>query len=64
MQNRATPDKGKTKKKADDQRKIEGEKETKIAIVKKLHENNMTIEQIAQIVELEEDEINKILNEN
>ena len=41
-----------------------GEKETKIAIVKKLHENNMTIEQIAQIVELEEDEINRILNEN
>ena len=44
--------------------KEEGEKETKIAIVKKLHENNMTIEQIAQIVELEEDEINRILNEN
>ena len=44
--------------------KIEGEKETKIAIVKKLHENNMTIEQIAQIVELEEGEINRILNEN
>lgn len=41
----------------------EGEKNTKIEIVKKLYKNNMTISQIAEIVDLEEYEIKKILNE-
>ena len=40
----------------------EGKKETKKEVIKKLYEMNMTIEQIAKAVELEETEIKKILN--
>lgn len=40
----------------------EGKKKTKKEVIKKLYEMNMSLEQIAKAVELEENEIKKILN--
>lgn len=51
------------KKEAEEKGFAEGEKNTKIEVVKKLYKNNMTISQIAEIVDLEEYEIKKILTE-